>query len=254
MIKTLFLAAGVAALLVVAAKPVAAAPTHNAPRIGRVSALDVPPADDAAFRSGVKAFDACLKEHGATWTWTMWDSATGNGNMYYAASFGHHWSDFDAEHPAGKACRGVFTSKVEPHFTGGKNMFLVNQPDLGYWKGKHWKHYHLIFLRIKPGSDHDFRSTMKKIAEAAKKENWSPFVVEEIRGGGKGAADSVIEVPFMKWADLGKDNPSLKDILVKAYGKKEATQTLHTLMDVIKKEWGQYISYDKDLSYHPAKK
>lgn len=252
--KTLFLAAGVAALLVAAAKPAAAAEMGNAPRIGRVSAVYVPPADDAAFRSGAKAFNTCLKEHGETWTWTLWDSVTANGNMYYAASFGHHWSDFDAENAASKACRSVFMSKVMPHFTKSKDMFLVNQPDLAHWKDGDWKYFHLYFLRIKPGRDHDFRSTMKKIAQAAKKENWLPFAVDEIRGGGKGAADYVVEAPFMKWADLAQDNPSMKDMLVKAYGEKEGTQTLDTLMDVIKKGWDQYIGYDKDLSYHPAKK
>jgi len=252
--KTSFLAAGIAALLVGAASPASAAEMDKAPSVGRVVSVSVTPPNDGDFRNGVKAFNACLKEHGGHWTWTLWDTVTGDGNVYYAATFGHKWADFDEETSADKACRSEFMSKVMPYLKKTRSMFMVNQPDLQYWQDGQYKHFHLYFLRIKPGRDADFRDVMKKIAAAAGKEKWEHFSVDEVRGGGKGAADYVVEFPFMKWADLAMNNPSLKDMLVKAYGQDEGTQTLNTLMDVIDKGWDQYVARDKELSYQPEKK
>lgn len=233
---------------------------HAAPsdHVNRFYMITVPPAQDSAFRKGMQVWEKCLRDHRARHTTWAWSRETGDLNNQYVfeVDFGS-WSAMDSKDPAGKACGPIFDSDVAPHFTRawswiGKDMPKLSHP--GDMK-EIPAFVYVLSVKVKPGHGEDFRESIGKYTAAAAKTGWSGhWSTQEVLAGGKGAADYDIVWPNRSWADIGTEpDPSTRQMMENVYGKAAAEANRKMFMESIEDSWSAIFSYDKDLSYIPAK-
>ena len=247
-----------AGLAVVLAASMALAQAASATSVTRVYVVGVPPAQDHAFNEGVKAWETCLRSHGAKRTTYAYDSETGDDTRYlFLVEFGS-WGDMDAHDPAGKACAALFRTQVQVHVTQVFSEIAVPNDKDSYMPGGDPDPAPMIWVdayRIKPGQGDAFSDGLGKFAAAAAKTHWNAhFAGYDVEGGGQGAENFVLVWPNKNWADIGQDpSPSVKDMMNSVYGAAGAQSMHQAFLATIAEHWEDAWSYDKDLSVIPGK-
>jgi hypothetical protein len=226
--------------------------------VTRIFIVEVPPAQDHAFNVGIKAYEKCLHEHGATHTMYAYDSETGDTDRYLFKQPHSAWGGMDAHDPAGKVCRALFDAAVLPHTSRASSHIAVLSAKDTYMPAGDLDPTPILWVdayRIKPGQEQNFTDAVAKLAAAAAKAHWQDsFEGLSIEGAGQGGENFVLVWPKKSWADAGADpSPSTKDLMDSTYGEAAATANYQKVLGAIQDEWSDIWSYDKDLSYIPAK-
>lgn len=226
--------------------------------VTRVYIVEVPPAEDHAFNEGVKAWNKCLHEHGFKRTSYVYDSETGDLTRYLFLNVYTSWAAMDTQDPAGKPCRSIFTTSVQPHASKAFSEVSVLNAKETYMPGGDTVPWPIMWVdayRIKPGHGPAFNGGMAQFASAAAKTHWQGhFAGYDIEGGGNDAPDFVIAWPNKNWADVGTDpSPSVKDMMAGVYGAAAAESGHQKFTDAIAEHWSDAWSYDKDLSLTQGK-
>lgn len=244
------------ALLFAAALGLTQAATAGA--ITRVFVVEVPPAQDQAFNQGMKSYEKCLRDHGATHATYVYDAETGDVGRYLFLEDYSAWGGMDVHSAAGKACHALFGAAVLPHFSHAfSEVAELNAKDT-YMPGGDADPTPIMWVeayRIKPGQADNFRDALGMLAAAAAKAHWQGhFAGWDIDGAGQGGEDFVLVWPNRSWADVGQEpSPSAKDLMSSAYGKAAAVANHQKFLGAIAEDWSDAWSYDKGLSFIPAK-
>lgn len=233
----------------------AAAPATT---VTRVYIVEVPPAQDHAFNEGVKAWHKCLREHGTNRKTYVYDSETGDLTRYLFLSVFTSWAAMDTPDPAGKPCRAIFATSVQPHASNATSAVSVLNAKDSYMPGGDpdpWPIMWVDAYRIKPGQGPAFNDALVQFAAAAAKTHWEAhFAGYDIEGSGRHGENFVLVWPNKSWADVGTDpKPSAKDMVTSVYGAAAAESTHQKFSDAIAEHWSDAWSIDKDLSLLPAK-
>lgn len=219
----------------------------------------VAPAEAQAYMAGMKAFAKCLHEHDFKYRVTGVAHITGKEYRYsYVSDFGS-WGDLDKIHEASMVCNSVWMSQIDPHVKSGYQSFDVLMPDMSNIADPNPPDSGFIFVIedwLKPG--HKARDTYVKNVEmiiaAMRKTKWGGHAETlAINGGGSGAPDFVIVIPFKNFAEWGKPiEPPLWKMVANVYGQKKAEEIRDALDSVLKHSSSHYDAIDPDLSYTPS--
>lgn len=226
--------------------------------VDRVFVVVVPPAQDQAFSQGIKDWDKCLHDHGATQTTFAYSAVTGDLDRYLFVEEHATWADMDNHDPASKACRPTFVSEVLPHADQAFSEISVLNAKETYMPGGDPDPAPMLWVnafRIKSGQAQAFGDVMAKFAAAAAKVHWhGHFGGYDVEGAGEGGLHFALVWPNKSWADIGQDpTPSIKDMMDSVYGK-AVSRALHAkYAAAIEAQWDEAWSYEKDLSYVPGK-
>ena len=247
-------------LVVVGLAMAAAAGAVHAEDSGAVSRMwlaEVTPAQDQAFREGIKTYAQCLHQHGARQTVWAWSAQTGDVGRYAFVVDAKTWAGLDFMDPADKGCDPVFNASVLPHTGKWTSWVAERMPKLSHMAadGEAVPAFaYVYYVRIKPGYGPALMQAMEKYASAARSSKWQgQWFVRQNSGGGRGMSDFSIIWPNASWAEIGKEpNPSLKAMMEKAYGKAQAPAIRKQFMDAIAEQWDGVWRASKELSYIPA--
>ena len=247
-------------LVVVGLAMAAAAGAVHAEDSGAVSRMwlaEVTPAQDQAFREGIKTYAQCLHQHGARQTVWAWSAQTGDVGRYAFVVDAKTWAGLDFMDPADKDCDPVFNTSVLPHTGKWTSWVAERMPKLSHMAadGEAVPAFAYVYnVRIKPGHGPALMQAMEKYASAARSSKWQgQWFVRQNSGGGRGMSDFSIIWPNASWAEIGKEpNPSLKAMMEKAYGKAQAAAIRKQFMDAIAEQWDGVWRASKELSYIPA--
>lgn len=103
--------------------------TEDKQRIVQTYTFKVDAGHGDAFRDGMKAYWACVKENGGENYWSAWVPVTGPLGEYYYRSQTMNWADMDADSPAGEACGDTFTDQVMPHVASMSSEIETLMPE-----------------------------------------------------------------------------------------------------------------------------
>ena len=246
-------------LVVMGLAVAAAAGAVHAEDSGSVSRMwlaEVTPAQDQAFREGIKTYAQCLHQHGARQTVWAWSAQTGDVGRYAFVVDAKTWAGLDFMDPADKDCDPVFNTSVLPHTGKWTSWVAERMPKLSHMAADSEAvpaFAYVYYVRIKPGHGPALMQAMEKYANAARNSKWQgQWFVRQNSGGGRGMSDFSIIWPNASWAEIGKEpNPSLKAMMEKAYGKAQAAAIRKQFMDAIAEQWDGVWRSSKELSYIP---
>lgn len=219
----------------------------------------VPPPQDHAFRAGVEHWEKCLRDHGSSQTFYVYDAETGDGSRYAVLDPHASWSDIGARSAADAACRETFEHFVVPHFTDEFSAILKVDAKVTYDPGENAPTSPLVRVvdfRIKSGKYHDFVTVAHAFSAAAEKAQWERhFVGYEVIGGGQGSPQFMIVWPGASWGDFEETPKSSGTMMLDSvYGKTATAALSHKMAHAIHEAWSSFWSYDKDLSFVPTRK
>ncbi len=225
--------------------------------VSRMWLAEVTPAQDQAFREGIKTYAQCLHQHGARQTVWAWSAQTGDVGRYAFVVDAKTWAGLDFMDPADKDCDPVFNTSVLPHTGKWTSWVAERMPKLSHMAADSEAvpaFAYVYYVRIKPGHGPALMQAMEKYANAARSSKWQgQWFVRQNSGGGRGMPDFSIIWPNASWAEIGKEpNPSLKAMMEKAYGKAQAAAIRKQFMDAIAEQWDGVWRASKELSYIPA--
>ncbi len=225
--------------------------------LSRMWLAEVTPAQDQAFREGIKTYIGCLHQHGAKQTVWAWSAQTGDVGRYVFEVGAGTWAGLDFVDPADKDCDPVFNANVLPHSGKWVSWVAERMPKLSHMvmDSKAVPAFVYVYsVRIKPGHGPALMEAMEKYASAARNSKWEgQWLVWQNSGGGRGASDFNLVWPNASWAEIGKQpSPSLKAMMEKAYGKAQAAAIRKQFMDAIAEQWDGVWRASKELSYIPA--
>lgn len=217
----------------------------------------VPPAQGSEFAAGLKMWEKCLSDHGGKQKLVTYAAQSGDLDRYLFLEDHEAWSGMDDD-AANTACAPDFRTEVTPHLSQGFSEIAVLNVKESYLPGDDPDPAPMLWVeafRLKPGYGEAFGEAFAKYAAAAAKIHWQPhFGGYDIQGSGNGGEDFVLVSPNKSWADVGADpKPSIKDMMQSVYGKAAARAIREKFEGAIADEWSDIWSYDKDLSYIPAK-
>ena len=243
--------------LLIAAGMGAAHAEESAP-VSRFYVVEVAPAHDQAFRDGMKAWLKCMHEHSAAHALWAWSAETGDLGRYAFESDTKTWAGIDAMDPADKACGGDFTTGVMPHISKAYSWVAEGKPKMSHMDAGTSgmpAFVYVLDVKVKAGQGASFTEAVEKYAAAATKSKWEgQWFADAVTGGGRGSADYILVWPNKSWAEIGQEpNPSIKAMMEKAYGKTQAAAIRKQFFDAIDHQWDGIWSYNKELSYIPAK-
>jgi hypothetical protein len=246
-----------AGLAVVLTASVGLAQAADSMAVTRVYVVTVPAAQDHAFNVGVKAWEKCLKDHGAKRATIAYDAETGDMSRYLFLSEYSTWAGMDAHEAAGKACMGTFGTAVLPHVGATFSEVAMLNAKASYLAGGDTEPAPMVWVdayRIKAGQGPAFHEGLRQFAAGAAKTQWQGhFAGYDVAGSGQGGEDFVIVWPNKSWADSGQDpSPSADNMMAKVYGMAAAESMHQQFLASIAEHWSDAWSYDKDLSLTPA--
>lgn len=230
----------------------------NPVRIVRVYVGIVPPAQGSAFVAGLKAWEKCLSNRGSRQRLLTYAAQSGDLDRYMFLEDHEGWAAMDKDDPAATACAPEFRTEVAPHLSQGFSEIAVLNAKESYLPGDGPDPAAMLWVeayRLKPGYGEAFSEAFARYATAAAKVHWQAhFGGYDIQGSGKGGEDFVLVSPNRSWADLGADpEPSTRQMMESVYGKAAARAIRGKFEGAIAEEWSEIWSYDKDLSYMPAR-
>ncbi len=234
-----------------------AAQAADSGTVSRMWMAEVTPAQDQAFREGMKTYVQCLHQHGFKQTVWAWSAATGDVGRYAFEVDAKTWAGLDITDPADKDCDPVFNASVMPHTATWTSWVTERMPKLSHLTSDRKDMPALAYVysvRIKPGHGPALMEALEKYADAARDSKWpGQWFVRQNSGGGHGASDFTLIWPNASWAEIGADsNPTLKAMMEKAYGKEQAAAIRKQFMDAIAEQWDGVWRASKELSYFPA--
>ncbi|HUY83802.1 MAG TPA: hypothetical protein VMU86_04455 [Steroidobacteraceae bacterium] len=240
---------------------IAGAQTQNsAPVTGitRIYVVTVPPAQDRAFRDGMKHWASCLRDHGAKHMAQVYDAVTGDLSRYALLIPHRSWAGMDRPSAASKACATVVRDEVIPHFSHAFSEIEQIDPKLSYMPGGDQDPPKMVWVaayRFKPGQQRAFMHATEKFAAAAAKIHWQAhFFGSEIIGAGEGGEEFLMVWPQTSWANVGQDaKPSAKQMMDSVYGAAAARANHEKVLGSIAESWSDIWRFDKKLSYLPAR-
>jgi hypothetical protein len=234
-------------------------PLASAAPVTRVVSVMVPPAQEQAFNQGQSRYETCLRKHGEAHSMYAYEAASANLSQYFFLEPHRAWSGMGGHDPAGKACHKLFEHAVLPHIGQIHSDFTVPDARDTYMPAGEaspapilWVHVY----RLKVGQTRKFTDALAKLAAAAARAHWDAhFYGMHAVGGGRGDdANFVLVWPYTSWADIGKArNPSMKEMMVRAYGKRAAQVNRRKFCAAVAASWSYVWRYDKALSYLPGK-
>jgi hypothetical protein len=257
-IRTFVPVCRLAGLGVALAASLGLAQAAGAPAVTRVFIVVVPPAQDQAFTQGMKDWHKCLHDHGSKQPGLAYSALTGDLDRYLFLDEHGTWADMDAHDPAEKTCGPTFVSEVLPHAGQAfSEIAELNSKDT-YMPAADPDPPPMMWVdlyRLKPGQKESFEGVLAKYAAAAAKTHWEGhFASYDIEGAPQGAENFVVVWPNKSWADIGRDpKPSPKELAQSVYGKAAARVLHDKYIAAIAAQWSDTWTYQKDLSYIPAK-
>lgn len=218
----------------------------------------VPPAQGNEFAAGLKVWEKCLSDHGGKQRLVTYAAQSGDLDRYLFLEEHQAWADMDHDDAANTACAPDFRSEVAPHLSQGFGEIAVLNLKESYLPGGDPEPAPMLWVeafRLKPGYGEAFGEAFTKYAAAAAKVNWQThFGSYDIQGSGNGGEDFLLVSPNRSWAEVGADpKPSVKDMMESVYGKAAAHAARRQFESAIADQWSDIWSYDKELSYIPAK-
>lgn len=238
---------------------VQAADNDKAPdQVSTIYDVSVSPSHVAAFEKGIKGWISCRTEHGSTHGYAMWEAETG-GSMYVVSTPSGSWGSMDEKDAGAKGCGKDFMDNVMPHVDSMQSAVYMDMPELSKppadESGEMPKYVVVTGYRIKVGKFDDFKETTTKMTEAAVKSKWAPtWWTSHLVFGDQNAADVIMISPESSWADIGKPaDPKIKAMLEDAYGKDKTKALYEQFMGSAEHMSTNVYSYNKDLSFVPAK-
>lgn len=224
--------------------------------VGRVYVNVPKPGMANQFEEGRKRHMDWHRKQNDSWTWEMWQVATGDATgAYISITFGHTWKDFDTwDAKYGEADAADAANNMGPYIGTAtasvwQLMTEVSRPPESMEPSKMAEAYHYM---VKPDHESDFNYALHKFDEAIKKTNWPPhYLIYVLANGGEGP-HYVIVLPHNSWADMANPELSFDAMLEKAVGKHEADELTQTFNKSLAHTWSEVLVYRPDLSYRPA--
>ena len=100
--------------------------------VSRMWLAEVTPAQDQAFREGIKTYIGCLHQHGAKQTVWAWSAQTGDVGRYVFEVGAETWAGLDFVDPADKDCDPVLITNVLPHSGKWVSWVAERMPKLSH--------------------------------------------------------------------------------------------------------------------------
>ena len=223
----------------------------------------VMPAQQNAYEAGVKAWNKCLRDHGAKYNVIALTHETGDVYEYSYIIGPYTWADFDRFDEQSKPCDAVWRAEANPHLKKETSNFFVDQPELSHLPAD-WRNqptppmYSVIYFKLKLGhaANEAFTEAVKKITAAAAKTKSSVYYrTMAVQGAGDAdAPDYVLALLAKDWAEYGKlTDSSPWEMVEGVYGKAATADIRKSLSDAIAKSSDHADRYNADLSYIAGK-
>jgi hypothetical protein len=229
-----------------------------------IAAAQPPPADTitqvnrqhvtgAQYEAARKKHMAWHKSQGDTWSWTVYEIATGpDTGAYLISSRGHSWADIEAW----QAKLGAADSANAQETMGG----TIGGTETSYWSTVNAMSrlpptntlspfLSVTHFMVKPGQDFAMMAAVGKIKAAleAAKFPTSAIWYRLVSGGAMG--HYVVVVPLPNLAAIG--GPTVPATLIAQLGEQKAGALLAELFATIESSRIELLQYRPDLSYAP---
>jgi hypothetical protein len=209
----------------------------------------------AAFEEGFKKHIEWRKAQGDTWQWDTWQIVRGEQlGVYYTATNGHAWKDFDSEPITAAEGGAHYTASVGDalvSISGGMSVTLMdvsNFPEPGQNDGAMVE---VVTWNVKAGRMDDLMQAIGRYHEAFAKV--APDVhyiwIMSVNGG----PDEVsVVLPRSSWADFepGEKGPDM--ILQEAFGRAESIAVSERFSGSVENSTTTVWMYRADMSYVPG--
>jgi hypothetical protein len=253
MMKRVILPLALAALSLLPALPAAAQqqPGH----LGIGYTVRVKMGSGLEFETALKQHVAWLKQQNETWTWHVWQKATGpNLNEYAILSSGHTLADLDAHAAFDKAMVEHWEANVAQLTTKISATLTLFRNDISHpLPGDMTSAVAMVYReQLKPGSEETFNYVARKVNEAIKKSNWPVHYLWEQPINGTEGPVMVRVALRSNWAGFQPPSQDLRTMLEGVYGREEANSLLHMAEKIIVSESSASYVFRPDLSYTPT--
>ena len=167
-----------------------------------------------------------------------WRVVTGKRvGMYIRASFGHHWSDFDASGENFEADEADAAANVDPYLESAQPMFYSMLPEASRFAGGGPSGLsHIITFNVRPGKQGVFMETLGKIHAAIEKTDWLESYIWYERASGGRVPTYVLVLPMANWAAFEPNEKPMPAMLAEVYGAEEAGVILGGISEAVESE------------------
>ncbi len=229
--------------------------------IALVETQTVKPGMMKQYEAGRKQLAAWRKQRNDPKPLDVWMTVSGeHAGSYVISRLGYHWADFDK--PAipestevdkfMEVMGGAVESVVPRYYAYLEKDSNSVSPSASQGPPKMIE---VITFEVRYGHAADFRSAIRRIAEAAQKTKWPvDYGWYALANGGRAGTYALV-LPRANWADF-EDKPSQKpfeEMLKDAFGQSEADSILKRLDTSVESEFTELLEYRSDLSYMPGK-
>lgn len=214
-----------------------------------VSELRIKPGHDEQFTQGVEKFKACYQENQGTDKWNIWKRLQGDGNVYVLTSTMENWAEMgeDSEEQADKECRNIVRESIWPHIESSSYSIARYMPDLSKSPSDDTRLVWVTFFDVKNSSD--FRETVKEVSSVIREMRGEPMGIwYEYMGGGIGAPDYMVSVPFKNYAELDVERDGPWDMMEKKHGKAKTEEMRNKFRSSMNEAWSYLYTLKEDLS------
>lgn len=207
------------------------------------------------------AFEAAFKEHiewrkanGDTWSWEVYDVATGEFGKYYIRSANHSWADMDA-YEAGEfaqAAQAHWMSTVQPTVESVSNTISAMNEDIVRLPDdvSALRLFQVTEFHLKSGHEQDFLAGIAKFHEVIVEED-IPFnyVMSSLIAGGVGPTMTFVALSN-NWAGFASadGDSAMGAAMVEKYGAEEAAEVLKQVLGAISWQETQILRLRPELS------
>lgn len=223
----------------------------------RVAVWKVKPGMGQQFQAGVKKHNEFHVKSNDPVGLETWEITSGeNAGNYLRIVTRPNWAAYDIETYDTAADAADSEANVNPYMTAGPVEWWRFLPDVshGQMGGNPPAMDEVLFFHLNMGHSRDFNVLIKKVTEAAKKENWSVnYYWYVLENGGEHPTFALV-IPKNKMADFDDPAVTFPAMLEKAFGRGEAEMIYKGLDKSIHCQKSEAIAYRADLSYVPVKK
>ena len=223
----------------------------------RVAVWKVKPGMGQQFQDGVKKHNQFHVKANDPVALETWEITSGSDTGQFLRIVTQPtWAAYDTPTYDTAADEADSATNVDPYTEAGEVRWWRFLADVshGPMGGNPPAMDEVLFFHLNMGYSRDFMVLIKKVTDAAKKENWSVnYYWYVLENGGEHPTFALV-IPKQKMADFDDPPVTFQAMLEKTFGRAEAEMIYKGFDKSIHCQRSQIIAHRADLSYTPAKK